>query len=121
MWGGYGTAIGPGAQSSIDGASNTKAIVNTLGLSQSYAAGLCATYTGGGYTDWFLPSSEQLNCLWTTFGTVGGYYPGGDYWSSTESSVNSAYNAISRNFNYGIPTDVGKNAPLRVRCVRQFM
>ncbi|ARB92081.1 Ig-like domain-containing protein [Legionella longbeachae] len=121
MWGGYGTAIGPGAQSSIDGASNTKAIVNTLGLSQSYAAGLCATYTGGGYTDWFLPSSEQLNCLWTTFGTVGGYYPGGDYWSSTESSVSSAYNAISRNFNYGIPTDVGKNAPLRVRCVRQFM
>lgn len=74
MWGGTGTAIGPGAQSTIDGASNTQAIVNTLGSSSSYAARLCATYNGGGYTDWFLPSSEQLHCLWSYYANIGGFY-----------------------------------------------
>ncbi|KTD53680.1 protein with a bacterial immunoglobulin-like domain protein [Legionella santicrucis] len=121
MWGGTGTAIGLGAQSTIDGASNTQAIVNTLGLSNSYAAGLCATYNGGGYTDWFLPSSEQLHCLWSYYANIGGFYPGGDYWSSTESSENSTYNAITENFLYGVQSNVDKSAPLRVRCVRQFM
>lgn len=121
MWGGTGTAIGPGAQSTIDGASNTQAIVNTLGSSSSYAARLCATYNGGGYTDWFLPSSEQLHCLWSYYANIGGFYPGGDYWSSTESAENSAYNAITENFLYGVQSNVDKNASLRVRCVREFM
>lgn len=121
MWGGYGRAVGLGAQSSIDGASNTQAIVNTLGSSSSYAARLCATYNGGGYTDWFLPSSEQLHCLWAYHANIGGFDLASDYWSSTESSVSPAYNAMGENFTEGNPTNLDKNTTIRVRCVRQFM
>lgn len=52
-----GTAIGTGL-------SNTNTIIAILGEpSTSYAAGIARAYKGGGYTDWYLPSKDELNLL----------------------------------------------------------
>ncbi|MBV1864294.1 MAG: hypothetical protein KUG74_07630, partial [Rhodobacteraceae bacterium] len=51
-----GAAIG-------DGAGNTAAIV--IGCSETgIAAKVCANHTDGTYSDWFLPSKDELNQMY---------------------------------------------------------
>jgi hypothetical protein len=52
-------AIGASYQ---DGATNTAAIITARGTNT--AAGVCATYNGGAYTDWYLPAIWELNQLY---------------------------------------------------------
>ena len=52
----FGLSIGSGS-------SNTSWIVAIQGAG-SYAALLCHQYTGGGYTDWYLPSLNELKQLY---------------------------------------------------------
>ena len=82
-WGPYiatgatGTAIGTGL-------SNTNAIITSQGATAtSYAAGLARAYKGGGYTDWYLPSKDELNKLYLNRVAIGGFV-GYFYWSSTD-------------------------------------
>jgi hypothetical protein len=58
------TLIGPAAQSSWDGLSNSNAIVAQAGHTNS-AAALCLNSTNGGQSDWYLPSIEELERLYT--------------------------------------------------------
>jgi len=51
--GATGTAIGTGK-------SNTAAIVAALGTGYSYPALLCKNFSLNGYSDWFLPSTDEL-------------------------------------------------------------
>lgn len=75
----------------------------------------------GGYNDWILPSKDQLNKLWFSRTTVGGFY-GNYYWSSTENPNNSAeaylQNFQNGNGNDGFPYD--KNIGICVRLIRTF-
>jgi hypothetical protein len=79
--GGTGTAIGTGA-------ANTDKIIAQNGVGSSYAAGLARAYRGGGYSDWYLPSSDELDKLYrnraaiSAFVTVWRDHP--YYWSSSE-------------------------------------
>jgi hypothetical protein len=85
------------------GSANTDAIITAHSTNESpketeYAAGLARAYTGGSYTDWFLPSEEELNqmnenreAINTTAEANGGSSFDSDlYWSSTESVNDSA-------------------------------
>ncbi len=82
--GATGTAIGTGL-------ANTNTIITVQGATAtSYAAGLARAYTGGGYTDWYLPSKDELNKLYVNRVAVGGFasiY----YWSSSEYDNNNAW------------------------------
>ena len=118
-WGGFGTNV-LNAESDDDGATNTANIVATLSpgiaATTTYAAGLCSDYTSGGYTDWFLPSENQLRCLCFNRLVVGGFADNTYYWGSTEDNANSA-----QSVNFPNCDDDGgftKPAILRVRCVR---
>lgn|GEM_PF-7133004 len=119
VWGGNGTAIGATAQSNTDGAANTATIVGVLDASDTYAAGLCDAYESDGFTDWFLPAKDQLNCLYTNKDAVGGF-AGGFYWSSTEFADDPSFNAWSQVFGNGAQFGVNKSVDFRVRCVRAF-
>ena len=73
------TAIGTGYQ-------NSDAIVAQTGnVAASSAAVAARAYRGNGLTDWYLPSKEELNQLYSQKVTVGGL--GVDYWSSSQSST----------------------------------
>ncbi|NQW42144.1 MAG: DUF1566 domain-containing protein [Bacteroidetes bacterium] len=85
--------IDSAAQSSWDGFSNSLAIVNQAGHTNS-AAALCLNSTNGGQSDWYLPSIDELSLLFhnrfninKAFSTINGAseLPNTkEYWSSTE-------------------------------------
>jgi hypothetical protein len=82
--GATGTAIGTGF-------SNTNKIIASQGEPAiTYAAGLARAYTGGGYTDWYLPSKDELEKLQSNKGTIGDFY-NFYYWSSSEVDESKAW------------------------------
>ena len=112
--GATGTAIGTGL-------SNTNAIIASQGeTATSYAAGLARAYTGGGYTDWYLPSKEELNKLRMNRDGIGGFADD-YYWSSSEYSVDGVL-AWYQNFHIGADQgaiDKGIRT-FNVRAIRAF-
>jgi hypothetical protein len=103
-----GTALGTGQ-------ANTTAIVGQGGCT-SGAAYLCDHLTEGGYSDWYLPSKEELNKLYLNRVAIGGfdnYY----YWSSSEFS---ASNAWAQYFDTGDQLNGPKGNPTLVRAARAF-
>lgn len=103
------------------GSSNTAQIVNLLGTG-NYAASKCKSYSGGGYNDWYLPSKDELNLMYTNLKAAGlvnfstGY--GSYYWSSSEVDKNDAW---TQKFNDGSQANfVWKNNLGNVRAIRSF-
>jgi hypothetical protein len=121
-WGWEGTLISGADGASIGtGEQNTLDII--LGYSQSgFPANICANLTLGGYSDWFLPSKDELNemCLnigqENVLGNVGGFAKGW-YWSSTEYDEHRAWGQY---FPFGTQTEYYKNSPNNFRAVRAF-
>ncbi len=115
------TLIGATAQSPIDGQANTTAIVAQGDVSG--AAYLCANYTSGGFSDWYLPAAWELNQCYnaafvvnTILGATNGFQFA-YYWSSTEVSYNVAWN---QSFGNGPSNGGSKTNSFRVRAVRRF-
>ena len=79
--GGTGTAIGAGR-------ANTVRILAVD--ANSPAARACRDYRGGGKTDWFLPSKDELNQLYFQR-TVLGSFLDNTYWSSSEDGSGHAW------------------------------
>jgi hypothetical protein len=110
------TAVGTGK-------ANTAQIIASQGAG-SYAAKLCDDLVIGVYSDWYLPSKEELNLMYTNIGqgaaaplsNVGGFVSS-YYWSSSEYDY---YSAWSQYFNSGNQNNYGKNDTLYVRAVRAF-
>ena len=115
-WGCYGTtmsgadgsAIGTGAQNTID----IEAGCTTAGT----AADICANLTLGGYSDWFLPSKDELNEMYQNKSTIGGFANSG-YWSSTEYDNDYAW---IQYFSYGGQGSPYKSGSASVRAIRAF-
>ena len=105
------TAIGAGF-------SNTKKIIGNLGAPQiSYAAYLARAYNGGGYTDWFLPSKDELNKLRENKLTIGGF-ANMYYWSSTEFGGGTF--AWGQDFGIYLPRELNVFNTHYVRAIRAF-
>ena len=123
------------------GSANTAAIKARMTAgsvaSSDYAAGMASAYTGGGLTDWFLPSKDELNAMcnysrtWTgtpstlactgvqndafaagTYGFAVFYY-----WSSSQTLASRAWCQILPN---GFQGNCLKTSTLWVRPVRSF-
>ena len=117
--GATGTAIGTGS-------ANTDAIINQQGQTEtSYAAGLARAYTGGGYTDWFLPSKDELNKMYTNRATINTTATANSvivflpnrYMSSTEEDENTNWGQV---FGNGLQSAINKSQEKAVRAVRAF-
>ena len=106
------------AYSYVDGLTNSNNIVAAIGYTGN-AASLCRAYNEGGYTDWYLPSRDELNALQaqkTVIGNFQSYY----YWSSTESSDYNGF-AWSQDFGSGAQYDNSlKTYGYYVRPIRAF-
>lgn len=118
-WGCHGTAI-PGARYTAIGRGmlNTKAILEGCDEPDT-AARMCADYRGGGKDDWFLPSLDELELIFTHLfkQRIGGLRLG-EYWSSTETT--NGRHAWHHNFTNEMQLSCNKYPNYRVRCVRVF-
>ena len=117
VFGGYGTTIGNTSTAVGTGKSNTEAIVKKLGNGTS-AAKACSDYTYNGYDDWFLPSKDELNLMYTNLCKKGlGNFRDSFYWSSSEGS---RYNAWSQDFSNGNQNYYDRDGSKYVRPIRAF-
>jgi hypothetical protein len=107
-----GLAIGTGYQNTLD-------IV--AGCSETpIAASEALAYESGGYSDWYLPSIEELELMYNTIGQGADNYGGfsnGWYWSSSEYNYGTAWGV---GFNDGGTYGNGKRGANRVRVIRAF-
>ena len=111
MPGADGTAIGDGQQNTID--------IVTACPGSTTAASVCADLTLSGYSDWFLPSRDELALMYTNLKNNGnkGNLHANHYWSSSDWSTDSAYFVY---FATGSAGQDAKTDPDRVRAVRAF-
>ena len=112
----------PGTSTAIgSGSANTTKIVAQNGAGSTYAAGLARAYSGGGYSDWYLPSTDELFKLYLNRAAIGGFVSawGSDYyyWSSSELYAGHAW---AQDFYHGNPCYNDKKGTNRVRAVRAF-
>lgn len=99
------------------GITNTNKIYNSTGSrSSSYAAGIARSYRGGGYSDWYLPSKDELNLLYINRALIGGFQ-NSFYWSSSECDANSAWLQF---FSNGVQFKYEKGGTYYVRAIRPF-
>ncbi len=111
-----GTAIGTGAQNTID----IEAGCTTSGI----AADICANLSLSGYTDWFLPSKDELKEMYINKAAIdataiingGVAFVSYSYWSSSEDGSNGARR---QHFDGGSQVSY-KGGNYRVRAVRAF-
>ena len=119
-----GTAIGTGSQNTID--------IEVGCTANGTAADICANLTLVGFSDWFLPSSDEINLIWQNLAdsdgngvntgqsdpnNIGGF-DNSYYWSSTESDNNNAWIQSFINGSWGGGNS--KASSHRVRAVRAF-
>jgi hypothetical protein len=118
-WGCQGTIIGTSAAIGT-GAYNTAAIVAgcpTMGI----AARLCVNLTIGGYTDWYLPSKDELNAMYANRAAI--VMSGNEYRSSTEWDSDPANYAWTQDFSDGTQypgINKSSSAFKYVRAIRSF-
>ena len=89
-WGCYGTLLS-GADGTAIGTGNQNTIDIMNGCSEAgIAARICGDLVLGGYSDWYLPSKDELHQLYINRVAIGGPNDG-YYWSSTENGGNNAW------------------------------
>jgi hypothetical protein len=114
-WNGTSSVTGATATAYGTGNANTNTIVASQGAG-NYAAKLCGDLVLGGYSDWFLPSKDELFILYTNRIVIGNF-ASTSYWSSSEVSTGSA---MLDGFSTGIQGSGGKGFLANVRAVRSF-
>jgi hypothetical protein len=97
------------------GYANTNTIVSVQG-GGNYAAKICYDLVENGYSDWYLPSLDELNKLYINKASIGGF-ANDYYWSSTEFDN---YDAWIQGFSNGLQVNDGKFNEYYVRAVRAF-
>jgi len=119
---GTSTALGTGVR-------NTQIIVNHLRQrnESGRAAELAQNFIQNGFTDWFLPSREELNLMHINLQQRGlGNFTGSWYWSSSQAAAHAAW---LQNFNDGRQVasvcfianrNFSKSNALSVRPIRAF-
>lgn len=108
--GASGTALGTGLQNTID--------IITGCTTSGIPAKLCYDYSSSGYSDWSLPSKNELAKIQDSKAILG--IANNSYWSSSEVNAGSVW---AENFSgAGVQNTVNKTAavPLYVRAIRYF-
>ena len=106
-----GTAIGTGQQNTAD------IVAQTGNVAATSAAVYCDEYTYGGFSDWFLPSKDELNELYLNQVIIGGFLS--SYYSSSSEVSNEAF--WFQSFIDGNPNTPYKNNAYYIRPVRSFV
>ena len=119
-WGCQGTNISGTLNAVGTGSANTALIVAGCATS-GISARICDQLTLNDYSDWFLPSLDELAQMYTKLAADGlGNFANHTYWSSTQQSATQAYTIDMNNGNQG--THAKDNTSNRyTRAMRRFL
>ncbi|MCX6277873.1 MAG: hypothetical protein NT004_07235 [Bacteroidetes bacterium] len=120
LWGCDSTLIGINAQhlGFMEGDLNTTAIV--AACNGPSAAKMCDTLSLNGYTDWFLPSADELDSIIVHGNVISGLIPNTWYWSSSEwDATGAVFVSTEPGFTPYWICSKSYSFP-QVRCVRKF-
>ena len=123
-WGCYPRPMGCSSSAYGSGQANTNIILANCSEA-NIAARVCDDFVNEGYSDWFLPSFDELYKVFLNRNIIGGLSMD-TYWTSTEFFTTTLipnvvaadivwFNNGARNIN-----EFNKNAPIRVRATRYF-
>jgi hypothetical protein len=117
-WNGSYITTGATATALGTGFANTNTIIAALGTG-SYAASVARNHTEGGYSDWYLPSKDELYKLWENRTAIGNF--NGDwYYSSSENTGTSPATAWLIGRTSGTWWPNVKHETWSVRAIRAF-
>jgi hypothetical protein len=115
LWGCEGTGITT-LNTINTGLVNTEAIYVSC-PQVDIAARICYDLELNGYTDWYLPSKDELDLIYQNQAAIGGFN-NGLYWSSSQSTSTTAF---YKNFSNGNSSSNFKSSYYyRVRAIRSF-
>jgi len=115
------TSTGAIATALGTGNANTNAIIASQGAG-TYAAKACADLVSGGYSDWYLPSADELKLLYTNIAVYAGMNAATRYWTSSETPGDPTFGkALAVRWSDGVLT-VGNNKDFTYpsRAIRSF-
>lgn len=126
-WGCNGFLLS-GADGVLLGTGNQNTIDIVSGCETETAAYICANLTLNAYSDWFLPSKDELNLMYENIGqgnVLGlgnvGDFASANYWSSSEKNFGVAWFQYFTNLNNsGFQGGGSKNSLKPFRAVRAF-
>lgn len=115
-WGCSETFIGGTSTGLGTGKDNTDIILKGCGEGNT-AARICKDLVLNGYSDWFLPSRDELYMMYEQRNVIGGFKDD-NYWSSSETNATFAYRCwfVTGSFN----SQAYKYFPVFVRAARAF-
>ncbi|MFA5368664.1 MAG: FN3 associated domain-containing protein, partial [Candidatus Paceibacterota bacterium] len=114
IWGCQGIAVGASGIGIGTGGQNTDNIL--AGCATSGAARIAREYTGGGYTDWNLPSKDELNLIYTNRIALG-VNTSYEVYSSSEISADFAWGQFMVN---GGQYVYAKSALINIMPIRYY-
>jgi hypothetical protein len=123
--------IGNTSQLIGSGLANTTRIISLQGNTGNYAAKIARDYISNGYSDWYLPSVNEMKELIAQRAIVGGFTLNSYYWTSSEYTTNLAQTDGSTYANTAwiqqnqsiipVPGEAGKTyGNVAVRPIRSF-
>jgi len=118
QWGCHGSGIGGTSFDIGTGQANTNIILagcSTPGI----AARICDELVYNGFSDWYLPSNNELTLLCQNQALVGGFTEV-SYWNSTEHNIDNAYTVYFLNCGNGFGYHELKGGTRAVRAIRTF-
>ncbi len=119
-WGCPGIDINGTSSALGAGAINTNLIVASC-LDSTFAAKACANLITNGFSDWYLPSLDELTKLQQNKNLIGNFDQDGRlYWSSSQGTANPPYDGFAIQFTTGNVDGLGKSNGAQVRPIRSF-
>ena len=117
QWGFFENQVGAHAKKIGEGKRNTD-IISKNSKEDAIAANVCNNLKLNEYTDWFLPSIEELKLMYYNFKAKAlGNFSSTAYWSSSETDFNNAW---IMDFGLGVDTENNVIKYHAVRAVRYF-
>ncbi len=116
-WGCQGTDISTDSRLEY-GQSNTTAILQGC-PDAGIAARICDQLILNGFSDWFLPSKDELLMMRDVLyeNGLGNFMKDAPYWSSTQTTGIAAKGLM---FNHAVGNDITKQSAIKVRAIRAF-
>jgi hypothetical protein len=118
-WGCYGTQLNVFNTAYGAGNNNTNSIVAGC-MNASYAAKICYNLSVNGYSDWYLPSKDELNKVYLQRLSLAFLNNSVGYWSSSETAMNTAYGQLFGQSQASSSVSASKTTPYYVVAIRNF-